>query len=504
MAIAFFEALLSLLMPSFYSPDTSQKRLLAMVTQDLKRSRHRKWYRIRKQELTKEVGNFFYELYQLSARAGVSMQNAAESKQLRMLAVEFHMDKSLLALKERLSPQAITELAANQTSEYLSIIVERDISQFNEAFDVAFIEKADRYYNLILLFSQFVIFDFLALLKQFDPLMSGRDLVFQPKIRRISAKKVIELIKDFLEISYPLGENQDWTTMLDLAIQYKENMGITLDEWKLILLQLSLIQATSILVLIVRHVDKDPLWKSMPRIQREHIAESYRMEVVDAAQACLDGIIREREQKQLTQLLTAVFGTDEAGNRMYYYTLEEDEILRKNGLEGYIYVREFNYLKTFILDFFKKDIKELFDMCILHGQWIKTGMNRQFSDTFHEILANFENLLDFDNSLSEEESLGAKLRSLLIKSKSQAAIVLSAINDTAHELLESLTESLATIEVLFKLLFEDQSNRANQLIRNWDALETAGTSLRQRLANVSHKLSSFVEALHLFLHQVKK
>ncbi|MDR2418771.1 MAG: DUF5312 domain-containing protein [Treponema sp.] len=505
MVIAFFEALRSFLLPHFDSLNTNQKRLLAMVTRDINRSRHRKWYRIRKQELTEEVGTFFYELYRLSAHAGFNMQNATESEQLKAISVEFHMDESLLALKERLSPQVITEHAANMPNEQLSIWVERDIARFNAAFDTAFIENADRYYNLILMFSQFVVFDFFTLLKQFDPLMSERDLNFQPKVRQISAKRVIELIKDFLEISYPLEGNHDWATMFNLANRYKENVGITLDEWKMILLQLSLIQSTSILVLIVRHVDHDPLWKSIPRIQRTHITDAYRAAVVDEAKTCLDDIIRGREQKQLVELLTTVFGPKEVGNRMHYYTPGEDETLRKNGLEGYTYVHELNYLKTFILDFYKKDIKELFDMCVLHGQWVQTNMNRQFTDSFHEVLANFEKFLEFDSSLSMEASLGAKLRSSLAKNKSQAPVILSAINDMAQELLESLTESLAGIELLLKSLFYDQSRRTNQLIRNWEALETIGAApLRQRLADVYQKLSSFVKALHIFLHQVKR
>ncbi|MDR1326220.1 MAG: DUF5312 domain-containing protein [Treponema sp.] len=502
MAIAFFEALRSLLIPSFDSPDMNQRRLLTMVTRDLSRSRHHKWYRVRKQELTIEAGNFFYDLYRLSAHAGISMQNAAESKQLKEIAVEFHMDKSLLELKEHLSPQAITEAAANLTNEYLSVRVERDITQFNTAFDTAFIENADRYYNLLLMFSQFVTFDFLTVLKQFDPFISDQESIFQPRVKQTSAKKVIELIKDFLEISYPLEENQDWATMLNLANQYKENVGITLDEWKMLLVQLSLIQTTSILVLIVRHVDQDPLWKSIPRIQREHITDLYRTTVVDAAKACLDSIIQEREQKQLAQLLAAVFGPNEVENRMHYYTLEEDDVLRKNGLEGYTYIHELNYLKAFILDFYKKDIKELFDMCVLRGQWLKTDMNRQFTDSFHEVLTGFEEFLDFDNSLSVEGSLGAKLHSSLAKTKSQAPIVLSTINNKAQELLKSLTKSLAEIEILLKSLFDDQSSRTSQLIRNWDALETVGTPLRQRFADIYQKLSNFVEVLHLFLHRI--
>jgi hypothetical protein len=433
------------------------------------------------------------------------MQNAAESEQLKILAVEFHMDESLLTLKDRLAPQAIVEYAANLNNEYLSERVERDIAQFNAAFDTAFIENTDRYYNLILMFSQFVVFDFLTLLKEFDPLMSERDLnLFQPKFQEISAKRVIELIKDFLEISYPLDETQDWETMLNIANQYKEKLGITLDEWKTILLQLSLIQSTSILVLIVRHVDHDPLWKSIPRIQREHITDAYRTAVVDTAKICVDGIIQEREQKQLAQLLTVVFGPDEVGNRMHYYTFEEHEALRENGLEGYIYVHELNYLKAFILDFYKKDIRELFDMCELRGQWIKTDMNRQFSDNFHEVLTNFEEFLAFDESLSIENSLGAKLHSSLAKNKNQATIVLNTIDNRAQELLESLTKSLAGIEVLLKSLCDDQANRANQLIRNWNALEITGIPLRQRFADVYQKLSNFVEVLHIFLRQVKK
>jgi hypothetical protein len=496
MAIAFFEALRSLFLTSNSdSFDTERKKLLAGVSRDINRSRHRKWYLQRKKELTDEAGAFFYELYRLVNRAGVSMQNAAESEQLRTLAVEFYMEETLLALKDRLSPQAIEQRAETLTNEELSIHVERDIIQFNAGFDMAFIEDVDRYYNLLIEFSQFVVFEFADLLQCFDPTMSERDTAFRPKLRRIDAGRVIEIIKDFLEISYPLEENQDWATVLSIAAHYKENLGITLEDWKTILIQLSTIQSTSILVLIVRHVEQDPNWKTIPRIPREHIADAYRATLIDTAKASLQAIIRAREQEKLTRLLSAVFGQAELGNRLRYYTAEDHDILLKNGMEGYRYVNELNYLKIFILDFYKKDIRELFDMFILRGQWGKTNMNRQFTDSFHEVLADFEELLGFDGSLSLEGTLGAKLRATLAKNKSQAPIILSTINDTAQKLIVTLTQSLAGVEILLKALYDD--HESHTLIRNWDALETAGVPLGQRLGAVYQKLGDFVEALRL-------
>jgi hypothetical protein len=496
MAITFFEALRSLfLTPNSDSSDMERKKLLSIVVRDINRSRHRKWYLMRRKELTDEVGAFFYELYRLSIHAGNSMQNAAESEQLKTLAVEFHMDEPLLALRDRLSSQAIEQRASSLTNEELSAQVERDITQFTTDFDMAFIENVNRYYNLLLAFSQFVVFDFSDLLKCFDPALSERDTVFQPKLRRIDAEKVIEIIKDFLEISYPLEENQDWATVLSLAAHYKENLGITLEDWKTILIELSSIQSTSILVLIVRHVDQDPDWKTIPRIPREHIAEAYLTVVIDTAKASLHTIIRTREQDKLERLLSAVFGQAELANRLHYYMAEDHEILLKSGMEGYRYFNELNYLKTFILDFYKKDIRELFDMFILRGQWGKANMNRQFTDSFHEVLADFEKLQEFDESLSMEGTFGVKLRSAMAKNKSQAPIILSTINDAAQKLIVTLTQSLAAVEALLKALYDDYESHS--LIRNWDTLETAGVPLEQRLSAVYQKLRDFVEALHL-------
>jgi hypothetical protein len=503
MAGSFLKTLFSFLVPAKDTDEAVKKRQLSLVKSDLKRSRHRSWYRTWKQKLTIDAGNFFYELYRISNRAAGIMENADESEQLKIRAVEFHMSDALLGMKERLSPETIATYAANLENDHLRERVEIDINKFNASFDQAFVQRADLYYNLLLLFAQFATFDFVSLLKQFDPLMSDHSTLFRPKFRMISAKKVIELIKDFLEVTYPLEKSQDWETMFELATKYKEQTGMTLEEWKQVLSKLAIIQGSSILVLIVRHVEQNPLWKSLSRTKNRQITNDYRAAVVGTAKKRLDEIIQGREQKQLTELLAVIFGPGEAENRMRFYTAEEDAALRKNELEGYLYVQELNCVKAFILDFYKKDIRELFDMCVLRGHWAKPEDNRELADRFHAVLTLFEELMAFDDSLAEDGLLGSKLYTALVKTKSLAPGLIAAINGSAKDLLARLTQAIIDMESRMKLLCEDQAAKANQIIQNWDALEVAGTSLTDRCFSIQKKLNGFAKVLQLFQHRIQ-
>jgi hypothetical protein len=495
MAHSFLELLRSYFVKS---PATEEQQLMSFVIRDLSRSRYRKWYRLRPQELEGVVGDFFYSFYQICSQTAANVQNAAESEQLKLITVESRMTDEGLLLKEQLSVSIIEDRAKTLTLDELCEQVEHNITRFNALFDAAFIESTDRYYNLIMDFVQFVTFDFFSLLKSFEPALPEGDFVFQPKFRRIKINRIIEELKDFLEIAYPLEENQDWTTVMNIVKQYRNGVEtISTEQWSALLIQLHQVLDTGIFLLLIRHADQNPLWKSSPRYAHEHIADAYRETVVTEAKNALRARTRKRDQEQFSRLMLLLFGAEEIASRLRYYTFEDHEVLLSNGLEGYRYVKEFNYLKAFVLDFFKKDVRELFDIFSLRGQWVKAETNRLFSDAFHNVSNVFEQLLDFDKSLAIEGTLGMKFRATLAKNKGQAALILGNINATARKIVLDITQSLIEEEGQFKQLYDDHVNQGNRFVRNWDALEVADLPLDKRVLSVYKKLMDFVALMQL-------
>jgi len=74
-----------------------------------------------------------------------------------------------------------------------------------------------------------------------------------------------------------------------------------------------------------------------------------------------------------------------------------------------------NYLKAYLLDFFKKGIRELCDLLLVRGQWTNIVLSQPVSNAYHEMMDLSDKLMAFDESLNEKGEHGSRLRQALLK-----------------------------------------------------------------------------------------
>ncbi|MDR2110821.1 MAG: DUF5312 family protein [Spirochaetaceae bacterium] len=504
--MSFFDKLFSIFSAGNDS-ESVKKKLLKQVIKSLGQNKFARFYRIKSEEATPALGKFFFDVYKLISPAQVFLQNAAKSAQLKQIVIDSFLDKKLLDIQGRLTPEAIAERGKTIPIKQLAGQVREELSTLIASFDTARVNAADGCYNTILGFIQFVTFDFFFLLKKFDANMAERNFSRPPKLENIRAEYIAEDIKDFLETAAAVDPDQDWKTVLGVLKSYKGDMDvISLEQWSKLLAYLRDIRRSGILELIIRHVEKNPVWQPMSRIPSERVVDAY----LDAKKAGAEDAIRkiqnDKRTAQLDQLAKTVFGSTEI-TRLKYYTDKNNEIFIKKNLGGFTHVVGLNYLKAFLLDHVKKDIREICDLLLIRGQWTSNVLSQQLSEGFHGIMAISEQILTFDEALADNGENGSRLKACLVKvdrDKGQVKyikIILKSVNEAAQKMIVEAAQALIVIGKNFKTAMEDYPKNPHELIINWKELESSSeVPIIQRITDVYKRMYYFVQIMQFFAH----
>jgi hypothetical protein len=503
MASAFLEKIFSLF-GGKKDPESAKKRQLKQLVKELSGNKYARFYRAKSEEADGSLGKFFFDIYRIIAPAQVLMQNAVKSAQLKQAAAEAFLDKNLQEIRERIAPQTIEEKAKKIPLKELAKQLEGDLAALSAAFDSSRIEAIDRCYNLILALAHFVSYDFFFLLKKFDPNITERNFSYQPKFAAVRGEYLSDDIKDFLEISFAVDPDQDWKNALRVLKIYKNNMDVVApDQWNRLLISLREVRKSNILELMIRHIDKNPQWVSQEKLSDEHIATAYIEGKRTETKTVVDQIVNAKKNAQADVLVKMIFGS--AGiERTKYYTVKGSELYIKKNFDGFLFAAGLNYLKAFLLDHFKKDIRELCDLLLIRGQWTNVVLSQQMSDCFHRAMGLSDELIAFDETLSDNGENGSRLKASIIKAdrdKSQAryvSLILKTVNENALALINTAAQALIGIGKNLKNLLDDHQKPSRELILNWKELEGASEiPLAQRMADTYKKIYYFIQLMQI-------
>jgi hypothetical protein len=485
--------------------ESGKKRLLKQLMKDLSKNKYAKFYKPKEEEATPIFAKFFYEVYKVVSPAQVFMKNAEKSAQLKQITIESFMNEKLKNLQERISQESIAERAKSTQTKDLAKQLKNELATLVAGFDAPVIKSIDDCYNLIHIFHQFVSFDYFFLLKKFDANLSERNFTYQPKFETIRAEYVNDDIKDFLEVAFAVDPDQDWKTALAVMKNYKGDIDIVnLNQWNKLMAIVRDVKRSRIFEYMARHISKDPFWEPTTKLPSEHIIDDFLQKKKTETESAINKILNDKKSSQIDQLAKSVFGTSDV-ERMKYYTDKNNEIYLKKGLDSFSHVQGLNYLKAFLLDYFKKEIRELCDLFLIRGQWSSVVLSQQMSDSFHLVMKIADDLLAFDETFSETGPEGSRLKAALVKAdrdKGQAKyirIIMKTANEKAQEMINQTAQGLIIIGKNFKNILEDYQKNPKELVLNWKELEsTSEEPLPQRMAAVYKKMYYFVQLMQFF------
>jgi hypothetical protein len=488
-------------------PDAEKKKLLKTIGKDLSHSRY-KFYKPKGSEALPSMGRFFYEIYKIVAPAQVLLTNASGSGVLKSFVIDSYLSKEQLEISEHLTDAWIQEKAKTMSVKDLSELVKQDMIRFFSVFDGDLTSRIDSAYATLMALSNFINFDYFFLLKKFDSSIQERNFAAHPKFETISSDYIADDIKDFLEVFQALSLDADWKRILGALKEYRNIDVLPVDAWVKLTGALNDVRNSHVLEQIVRHAQKDPYWVVPPSASAERVVEPFLDKLRSQMEIQLQRIVQERRNTKIDELAKAVFGTTVVV-RMKNYTDKANVIFAKKMLGGYTQTAALNYLRAFLIDFFKKDVRELVDLIIIRGQWTTTVLSQQLSDAYHSLMDTSEAIIKFDEALADDGEIGTKIRAALAKSDRDKEHIkylrtlLKETNDTASNIVNKSALNLISVGKHLKSLIEDISRPHHEVVLNWKEIEGAASHpMREWMLESYKKIYYLVQLLQYFV--VKK
>jgi len=481
-----------------------KKKLLRGIAKDLTRSRY-KFYKPKGMEALPGMAKFFYEVYKIAAPAQVLLGNSASSGALRSFVIESFLSAEQKELSERLTESHIAERARTLSLGPVQEETKRDVTAFCAVFDGETSKKIDDAYNTLLALINFVNFDYYFLLKKFDSSLPERSFSYKPKFEAINGEYVVDDLQDFLEVFAVLDFDTDWPRIFGALKEYKKIDVVSGDAWGKFVSAAAELRKSEVLDYIVRHLKDDPNWEGKPRFPNERIVEPFLQKLKTQIEVVIQGILQERRNSKIDEISTQIFGTTIV-LRMKNYTEKANVLFAKKMLGGYTQAQAMNYLKAYLMDYFKKDIRELVDLLIIRGQWSANLQSQQLSDCYHAVLEVSEKILQFDEELADDADLGSRIRVALAKAERDKEALkylrgaLKEANDRATTMISQAAMNLIGIGRQLKTLIEDFAKPHHEILLNWKDVENQSTRpLKGWLVDTYKKIYFIVQLLQYYV-----
>ena len=496
---------------TFISGDGSDKDLLLkQLVKEITHNKYAKFYRVKQGEMDASLGMYFFSIYKIIYPLNVFFRDASRDVKIKQITLESSLDKNVMDTIRRLSPEGIAEQKKIAGAD-LSKLLQNDLSALAAGFDSPKVIAADKTYNQILALKQFVCFDFLSLLRKFDPEIKDGDFHTPPKFVPVDASILVHDTSTFLSV-FPFSEEPgDWKTVFEILKLCRDGTDVMpLVQWNNLLLNLKDIKVSKILELVGKLVTGNPIMEIKTTVPHEELSASWLEQKTTEVRQAISGILGNQRHIQIHTMAEMVFGSL-ATIRLEFYTPEKGKVLVAKELTSYVFSLALNHLYTFIQEFVSKEINELCDILLVRGRWSKHDASKQMSENFHIITDIINEIIALDETLKEEGSNGPRIRNALLRvdrDRSQIRYINSIVgnmNDEANDIINRAVQALIVVGKHFKMLMDDYEKKPHELILNWkELLLVSKVPLDQRISSIYKKINYFVQLMILEIKPVSE
>jgi hypothetical protein len=487
-------------------PDRERKTLLKELKNSLKKSKGR--FFLPSGDMV-DVGlpKAFHEMYAVVGPTRTLLANATASHALKMIFIEQELGPAQHALQEQFTEESIRNLSKTMPQEALTRQVRETLTEFSAVLELETQRKIDSRYNLFLIFMDFVEFNFYFMLKKFDSGLPEADFTYLPRWEAINGEYVVDDLKDFLTAAGAILADSDWEGLFDILQAYKGIDVLSRTNWKKMMNSLMSLKRSGVLLQLVQYLSKDPAYLPKVFVANERIVEPFLTNLRNTVETTLEKIAREKKNDRVNSLVQSVFGTTGI-SRTKNYTEKANLAFQKKRIGGFTYVEPMNYLKAFLLDYYKRDIREMVNLLLVKGQWVSNALAAPMSESFHQLMGVSDKITVFDEVLAEDAERGAKLKTLLIRADKDANAAASIkqqlkdINGNARALIIEAATHFITIGKHLKMAIDDYAKPKHELVLNWKQLETSTDKvLKEWMAATYKQLYAFVQLMQFFVKE---
>ena len=489
-------------------PEAVKKRQLKSIAKDLSKCKY-KYYKFQTNEILPPFGKLFYDIYKIIAPAQIMFQNNKNKNIYKSWVIDYSMTKEELEAVYELSEEKLAEKARSMPLKELESSVLQAYSKVSASFDTVKIQKIDALYTKLLQFISFCCFDYYFVLKKFDSNLREREFSIPPKLDSIRGEYLADDIKDFASVAFSIPHAPaEWSDVFAMLKDRKDVLPIAAGTWNKILNRLKDLRNTNTLDMMIQLITENPEYATQITVKQEHITESYLEAMKKSIDEFLDRMRKKQQDSKTDEILRQIFETTSVVRLKNYIESSGQEFVKKN-LPGFTYAPPLNYMKAFLLDYAKKDIRNYCDLVLIRGKWTTNTLSAQMSDAYHKLLEVSDKITAFDEMLSESGEYGSKFKTYMLRvDRDQEArnvmnSILRDINGNARKLITTSAQELIVIGRNVKSLLEDYGKIRHELVTNWKELEHfSDQPIKTLSVEIYKKIYLIVTLMQIYLQKL--
>lgn len=484
-------------------PEAVKRRILKNIAKDLSKSKYH-FYKNSSHEIDPSFPKFFYEIYKVMSPAQLMFENTTPNA-IKTLVINTTLSEKQKENQAYFAQEYIEKLSRTVPIKELSEEIHNKFDEFAAEFDGTKVIKIDNLYTKLVLFSNFSKFDFYFLLKKFDSSMREHNFNLPPKFQMINGSYIVEDIKNFVAVAWCLPFDQDWDDMFKLLKALKGVEPIAPASWRKILNRIRGLKEKNILEMMIQLITQNPSYRDSYKMEEHHIVDDY----IASTRKTIDDTLNDLQARQIAgkvdSLASQIFGTASV-TPLRNYNETEGDIYERKSLGAFAYATPLSYLKLFLLEYTKKEIRELSDIVLVRGEWTNPALAKPMSEAFHQLLGVSESITALDDRLADNSDLGSKLKALLPRTERDKEarniiqMILRDANNEAARCILLASKNLIIYAKNLKMALEDFVKLPkSELVMNWRDLDHfAEGNLKNMCIDVYKKIYMFVSLMQNF------
>lgn len=488
-------------------PEAEKKRRLKAIAKAFSKTKYHNFYKTSTFEVLPPFAKLFYDIYKIISPAQSLFTNSENINLYKRQIIAYSLSEKQISLMEHFEEPKILEMSRQIALDKLSSQIEEDLELFNREFTSERVAKTENLYRTFMLLKDFCSFDYYVLLKKFSGKIQENNFSVMPTFEKTNAEYIVEDLKEFCSIAYALlDERLIWDDLFTFLKDTKGTELISLNVWRKILTKIKNIKTSQAFELMIRHISRNPSYEAEISYSSATIVEDYIDQVQEDVMTIISKIGNAQKESKANSFCEQIFGTTEIQS-LKNYIAAANSTFEKKELNTFEYTEPLNYLKSFILEYVKKDIRELYDVVVIRGQW-DASLSAPMSNAYQELLKASDEITTFDAELAEEGSFGIKIKTLLPKTAHDPGAeniinrVIEDSNEQAKAYLLSCTQNLVTIGKTLKQLIEDYVKQKPVLVQNWRELERfIDHPMKEFCVNIYKKIYLFVQLMQQYLSE---
>ena len=501
---SFFQSLFSNLFKSS-NPEAEKKRKLKAIAKSFSKTKYHSFYKASTIEVLPPFAKLFYDIYKFVAPAQAIFKANQNPNLYKAQVINFSLSEKQVGLLEHFDQQKIMEMARTIPIQQISTKLEEEFSIFSAEFDNERMNRTENLYKAFSALQDFCCFDYYMLLKKFTNSIQEYNFNTLPNFEKINGEYITDDLKDFCATAYAItDENLFWNDLFAFFKATQSTETITLGNWKKIIAKMKNIQQSGAFDLMIRHISGDTDYVTQIPSHYTSLIEPYMDKIQEEIRTTISKIGSQQKENKANQICEQIFGSTDF-QTLHFYTVSANDTFSKKELGTYIFTEPLNYLKAFLLEYVKKDIREFFDVVVVRGQW-DASLANPMSSAYQELLKISDEITAFDNDLSEDGGSGLKIKNLLPKTAHDPGAeniinrVISDSNERAKSFLVTAAQDLITIGKTLKQLIEDYSKQKPEIVHNWRELERfIDHPMKEFSIGIYKKIYLFVQLMQQYL-----